>query len=74
MRTRLGAAMASRPFDEKTLTKTFSIVDDTPNTEVVIAKLRDMLTIDHVVYHLPKPRAAPYVRLTYPASWIKRYL
>jgi len=66
--------MASRLPDEKTLTEAISIVEDTPDMEMAIGKLRDLLNIDHVVYYLPKPGAAPYVRLSYPASWIKRYL
>ena len=66
--------MASNLPDEKTLSEAFSIIEDAPDTEMAIGKLRDLLNVDHVVYHLPKPDAAPYIRLTYPASWIKRYL
>jgi hypothetical protein len=60
--------------DEKTLSEAFSIIAGTSNTEVVIDKLRDLLKVDHVVYYMPKPSGAAFVRLTYPASWIKRYL
>ena len=60
--------------DEKTLSEAFSIIAATSNTEVVIDKLRDLLKVDHVVYYMPKPSGAAFVRLTYPASWIKRYL
>jgi hypothetical protein len=56
----------------------FSIIDNTPETGATITKLRDLLNVDHLVYHsLPlgaSPSADPYIRLTYPASWIKRYL
>ena len=42
----------------------------------VVSKLRDFLTVDHVVYYSTKLEAptVPYIRLTYPASWVKRYL
>jgi hypothetical protein len=60
--------------NEKTLSEAFSIIAATSNTEVVIDKLRDLLKVDHLVYYLPKPSGAAFVRLTYPASWIKRYL
>ena len=60
--------------NEKTLSEAFSIIAATSNTEVVIDKLRDLLKVDHVVYYMPKPGGAAFVRLTYPASWIKRYL
>lgn len=58
----------------KTLSEAFSIIAATSNTEVVIDRLRDLLKVDHVVYYMPKPSGAAFVRLTYPASWIKRYL
>ena len=70
----------SRP-DSKMLTEAFSVIDDTPEIEAVIGKLRDLLHIDHVVYHSSKlganpsdPQRGPYIRLTYPASWTLRYL
>jgi LuxR family transcriptional regulator, quorum-sensing system regulator CinR len=70
----------SRP-DEKTLIEAFSIIEDTPNIDGVVSKLRDLVHVDHVVYHSSKlgaspsdPQRGPYIRLTYPASWIMRYL
>jgi hypothetical protein len=60
--------------DEKKLSEAFSIIANTSNAEVVIDKLRDLLNVDHVIYYMPKPGGAAFVRLTYPASWIKRYL
>lgn len=74
----MGVAMETSLPDEKRLTEAFSIIENTPEIEVVIGKLRDLLNIDHVVYHSSKfgasPSVDPYIRLTYPASWIKRYL
>ena len=71
-------AMATSLADETRLTEAFSIIENTPEIEVVIGKLRDLLNVDHVVYNSSKlgasPSADPYIRLTYPASWIKRYL
>src|SRR5215467_12878782 len=60
------------------LTRAFAIIEKTPDIELVVCKIRDLLNIDHVVYNSSKlgvsPTADPYIRLTYPASWIKRYL
>ena len=60
--------------NEKTLLEALSIIAATSNIEVLIDKLRDLLKVDHVVYYMPKPSGAAFVRLTYPGSWIKRYL
>jgi LuxR family transcriptional regulator, quorum-sensing system regulator CinR len=70
--------MTVNPPDERTLTEAFSIIESVPEMEVVVEKLRDLLLVDHIVYHSSKlgasPSVDPYIRLTYPASWIKRYL
>ena len=66
--------MTDDPPDDDLLREAFAIVEAEPDTEVVIGKLRDLLEVDHVAYVLLKPGAAPYVRLTYPASWILHYL
>jgi LuxR family transcriptional regulator, quorum-sensing system regulator CinR len=71
-------AMATMAADERILTRAFEIIENVQDTELVVCKLRDLLQIDHVVYHSSKlgvsPTADPYIRLTYPASWIRRYL
>ncbi|HET7715991.1 MAG TPA: autoinducer binding domain-containing protein [Bauldia sp.] len=60
------------------LLEAFSIIDETPDVEETITKLRDLLVVDHLVYHSSKlgvsPSLDPYIRLTYPSSWIKQYL
>lgn len=60
------------------LATAFSIIEETPDVQETVAKLRDFLGVDHFVYHSSKlgssPSADPFIRLTYPASWIKRYL
>lgn len=70
--------MASDLPDDKMLTEAFSIIENAPDTQVAVTKLRDLLNVDDVVYHTSRfgasPSADPYIRLTYPASWIKRYL
>jgi LuxR family transcriptional regulator, quorum-sensing system regulator CinR len=70
--------MVINALDDRRLLEGFSIIDHTPEMEETIVKLRDLLNVDHLVYHSSKmgasPSADPYVRLTYPASWIKRYL
>jgi DNA-binding CsgD family transcriptional regulator len=70
--------MAAKVPDEEKLSAAFSIIEETQDLDQAIANLRDLLKIDHVVYHSSKlgvsPSADPYIRLTYPAAWIKRYL
>lgn len=70
--------MTSDLADEKTLLEAFSIIENTREVELAVSELRDLLRIDHVVYHSSKlgtsPSSDQYIRLTYPASWIKRYL
>jgi DNA-binding CsgD family transcriptional regulator len=60
------------------LLQAFAIIDETPDVEETITRLRDLLGVDHLVYHSSKlgvsPSIDPYIRLTYPASWIKQYL
>jgi DNA-binding CsgD family transcriptional regulator len=85
----------SVPYDEK-LSEAFSIIDNTREMDETIAMLRDLLDVDHLVYHSSKVGVSPfafdqpfehgvehlvgrrpdepYVRLTYPAAWMKRYL
>jgi DNA-binding CsgD family transcriptional regulator len=70
--------MTSDITDEKMLLEAFSIIENDREIELAICELRDLLKIDHAVYHSSKLGASPssdqYIRLTYPASWIKRYL
>ena len=60
------------------LAKAFAIIDETSDMEDTVLRLRDHLGVDHLVYHSSKlgasPSSDPYIRLTYPAAWIKRYL
>jgi len=70
----LGLAMTTALPDEERVTKAFSIIETTPEMEEVIEKLRDVLNVDHVVYSLARPPAGLYIHLTYPCSWIKRYI
>ena len=64
--------------DEDQLAIAFAIVDEADDIDVVVTRLRDFLKVDHLVYHSSKlgasPSVDPYIRLTYPASWIKQYL
>lgn len=70
--------MATGLPDETRLKEAFSVIENTREIEQVVGKLRDLLNVDHIVYNSSKlgasPSADPYFRLTYPASWIKRYL
>ena len=55
-----------------------AIIETAADMEAAVVELRDLLGVDHLVYHSSRlgasPSADPYIRLTYPASWIKRYL
>jgi DNA-binding CsgD family transcriptional regulator len=66
------------PEADRRLADAFDIIETVADTEDVIVQLRDFLRVDHLVYHSSRlgssPSADPYIRLTYPASWIKRYL
>jgi LuxR family transcriptional regulator, quorum-sensing system regulator CinR len=70
--------MSASPGDEELLLEAYSIIDTTPEMEATVGKLRDLLDVSHLVYHSSKlgasPSVDPYIRLTYPDSWIKRYL
>jgi DNA-binding CsgD family transcriptional regulator len=60
------------------LLQAFAVIAEAPDVETAITRLRDLLGVDHLVYHSSKlgvsPSIDPYIRLTYPASWIKQYL
>jgi DNA-binding CsgD family transcriptional regulator len=77
-RSRLDEDMATQVSDEQRLLEAYAIIEDTPEMDATITKLRDLLNVDHLVYHSSKlgasPSVDPYIRLTYPAFWIKRYL
>ncbi len=64
--------------DDDQLAIAFAIIAESEDIDVLVARVRDFLKVDHVVYHSSKlgasPSVDPYIRLTYPASWIKQYL
>ena len=68
--------MADSLSKDDLLTEAFAIVENTQDMDGVVSKLRDLLKVDHVVYYSSKLEAptVPYIRLTYPGSWVKRYL
>jgi DNA-binding CsgD family transcriptional regulator len=74
----MGTTTTTMLADDDQLATAFAIVDEAEDIDVVVARLRDFLKVDHVVYHSSKlgasPSVDPYIRLTYPASWIKQYL
>src|SRR5581483_6085678 len=71
-------SMSANAVDDRKLAEAFAIIDETLDMEATIAGLRDVIGVEHLVYHSSKlgssPSADPYIRLTYPAAWIKRYL
>ena len=70
--------MATELRDEKWLTEAYSIIEKKVEIQTVVTELRDFLNIDHLVYYTSKhggsPSVDPYIRLTFPASWLARYL
>ncbi len=70
--------MATEVRDEKWLTEAYLIIEKKVEIQVVVTELRDFLNIDHLVYYTSKhggsPSVDPYIRLTFPASWLARYL
>ena len=74
----MGTTTTTMLADDDQLAMAFAIVDQSEDIDVVVARLRDFLKVDHIVYHSSKlgasPSVDPYIRLTYPASWIKQYL
>ena len=56
----------------------FEIIDTMTSLEAVVVELRKMLAVDHVVYNCSgsklDPTVKPYVKMTYPSDWIKRYV
>ena len=73
----LGSSVAIELPDERWLSEAYSIIEKKAETQTVVTELRDYLKVDHLVYYTSKlggsPSADPYIRLTYPASWIARY-
>lgn len=63
---------------ESILVTAFAIIGRTPDMTDTVYRLRDLLGVEHLVYHSSKrgtsPSIDPYIRLTYPPAWIKRYL
>jgi LuxR family transcriptional regulator, quorum-sensing system regulator CinR len=73
-----GRAVATELRDEKWLIEAYSIVEKKAEIQAIVTQLRDFLNIDHLVYYTSKrgssPSVDPYFRLTYPASWLARYV
>jgi DNA-binding CsgD family transcriptional regulator len=63
---------------DEVLIAAYAIIDGTADMNETVTALRDLLRVSHLVYHSSKlgasPSADPYIRLTYPDAWIRRYL
>lgn len=63
---------------EANLTKVFEIIESAPDIEFAILAVRDHLGVDHVSYNSSfvgaAPTVKPYVKMTYPSDWVKRYV
>jgi DNA-binding CsgD family transcriptional regulator len=64
--------------DALTQIEAWGIIESAPDVEAAVHQLRDLFGVAHLVYHSSKlgssPSIEPYIRLTYPATWIKQYL
>lgn len=60
------------------LNRAYAIIDECTDMSFALLSLRDAVEIDHIVYHTSRlgmsPSVDPYVVLTYPGVWIKRYV
>lgn len=60
------------------LNQAYDVIDSYDDIDEALARIAPLIGVDHVVYHSSKlgarPSSDPYIRLTYPAVWIKRYL
>lgn len=58
--------------------RAFDVIEKVDSVEAVVSDLRDLLGVDHVVYNCSgsgsDPTVRPYVKMTYPSDWIKRYV
>lgn len=56
----------------------FDMIAAVDSVEAIVSDLRDLLGVDHVVYNCSgsgsDPTVRPYVKMTYPSDWIKRYV
>lgn len=56
----------------------FSEIESTDDVGKALLRIRDLYELKHVAYHAARmgarPDSDPFVRTSYPAEWIKRYL
>lgn len=60
------------------LDRAYAVIDECTDMSFALLSLRDLIEVDHIVYHTSRlglsPSVDPYVVLTYPGTWIKRYV
>lgn len=63
---------------EGLLERAYDRVANAPNLEAAILDLRDLFGVQHIIYQAGRFGARsiddPFIRLTYPGEWVKRYL
>ena len=63
---------------ETIVERAFDVIESVDSVENVVSDLRTLLGVDHVVYNCSgsgsDPTVRPYVKMTYPSDWIKRYV
>ena len=64
--------------DNDLLRKAYEAVDDADDVQDAIARIRDLYGLHHSVFHLGQTQVdtldRPFVRTTYPDTWVSRYL
>lgn len=60
------------------LARAYQSVAGAPSLEAAILELRDLFKVQHIIYQAARFGARsiddPFIRLTYPGEWVKRYL
>lgn len=70
--------MAVREQPDRTFERAFGAVEAAPDVMAAVEAVRDIYGLDNATYHLGQLPAiavdGPYVKSTYPAAWLTRYL
>jgi DNA-binding CsgD family transcriptional regulator len=64
--------------NETILVRAYDTIANAPSLEAAILELREVFRLQHIIYQAARFGARsiddPFIRLTYPGEWVKRYL